>query len=1251
MLNLYEYSSPEGEYLVYVLNSKTYSKIVLFRNNIMSVLQGYSSLATNKIAVYADFVEYAVLFNEDKLPYEYSQSNRNFEDCLLIKSVLNKLFDGEKDITVSTNDGSNVFHLVATFEDVKLTKLNIYKDNLRYEAIAADLKTEFGLVKRLSNLATVEDMKNRYDCSWVFNKDGSMKKDYRSITTMEDLDWLESELEKLPDDHFTGYDVETTGLQIFRMPDHPEEKDRLLGFSLAWKDNQGIYIPLESKVFECLDKNTVFDRLYKHLLRLHIIAHNGQFEWKVNYDNGRTIEVNEDTLLLDFNIFPEIIPGWRTLKNLTRVWFGHETWEFSQLFGGKADPEMLVYLPLDLITIYGCADSDYARMLYFKLKEHLNPSQEFCYKLDVSLIELLAKSEYVGVALNMDEVHKQGDFLRKDAVTLEILMEKYIREYGVELYKERRVAEFVTTVQEAHADLTQEQLLEFINQNIHDDELADSYNKMIDEIMAKTPFSGKNLTKILYELLEYPILQYTKPTKKVREERERKRKEALAQGLPAPKFENKPSTDEETMLMLEAYRNEESTEFFKEDIYSADGKTKLIDAYKLNGQRYPFAAMLLEYKRVTKLLSAFYNEREKSNSIYLYNENNPAAAATARLISTVQTLPGVTKKNIIPLPGTYGINADYSQIEIRNMAGCANEFWETVMPQLNWEELSVYHRRGLKDYINKLRSPETDIHRETAATICGIEPDKVTKEQRSGAKSHSFGVPYGMGSYSSSASTLIKYVDKIGENAEEVTRQIVFDSGISLAKWSFTNYPIIKYLQVKRKQALTPVEESEKDKLPPYYTGLKIGYVTNRYGRRRYFKLDNLDGPATAAVRREAGNYPIQSGSRDLFFINKLNLYNTMKEEGLVHNPTNGESPELDDFTMTAFVHDEFFGFAKLHIHPYKMLRMIYKTCFVNIDYHPTYFMGVNFVNCWYDGKAGTNEMPVVLVKQLAEMPEEQWPEFKDGYFYVNGNKLWVVDYFSQLNKEWNLGRVVYEIATIAGQHGMILKADTKIDEIDWNVISANFKNYSVRTLVLDLAKDLKFKSTLTFTEMLMEIWNNRFHKFLNEKVKSSRLEDNLTSEDGSSDLFDEADDDLFDMFEDESVSEIADHIMTKAEQRKAREEEIYREYLVTTSQMKFNTSVRERDTYVPKNLTIKQDDKVDTRVIMMLSGKLILDLQDINPSYYPNILADVKDKFEDKEGSIAYMVTKLGYKRIPFRVFNLDRKILEGILSKYSNC
>lgn len=1244
MLNLYEYNSPEGSYLVYVLNSNKYSKIVVFRDNILGVIQGYGTLATNKIAQFADFVDYAVLFNEEKLPYEYSQSNRYFEECLLIKSVLNKLFDGEKDITVSTSDGTNHFNLVATFADVKLTKLNIYKDNLRYETIAADIKTEFGLVKRLSNLATVEDMKKRYDCSWVFKEDGTMIKDYRSITTKEDLEWLKSELEKLPDDHFTGYDVETTGLKIFRMPDHPEEKDRLLGFSLAWKDNQGVYIPLESKVFECLDKETVFSELYDHLLRLHIIAHNGQFEWKVNYDNGRTIEINEDTLLLDFNIFPEIIPGWRTLKNLTRVWFGHETWEFSQLFGGKADPEMLVYLPLDLITIYGCADSDYARMLFFKLKEYLNPSQEFCYRLDVALIELLAKSEYVGIALNMDEVHKQGEFLKQDLLTMEILMEKYIRTYGLELYKERRISEFIEAVKETKADLTPEQLLEFINQSIDDKELEASFTKMMNEIMEKKPFTGANLAKILYELLEYPILQYTKPTKKVREERERKRKEALAAGLPAPKFENKPSTDEETMLMLAAYQNQEDSAFFKDNVISADGKTKLIDSGKLNRQRYPFASMLLEYKRITKLLSAFYNNVETSDSIYLYNENNPAAAATARLISTVQTLPGVTKKNIVALPGTYAVNADYSQIEIRNMAGCANEFWETIMPELNWDELSVYHRRGLKDYIGKLCNPETDIHRETAATICGIEPDRVTKEQRSGAKSHSFGVPYGMGSYASSADTLIKYVDKISENAEDVTRQIVFDSGISLARWSFTNYPIIKFLQVKRKQALMPVEDSEKDKLPPYYAGLKIGYVTNSYGRRRYFKLDDIDGVAQAAIRREAGNYPIQSGSRDLFFINKYNMYNQMKKEGWVHNPTHGESPELDEFTMAAFVHDEFFGFAKLNVHPFKMIRLIYNTCFVNIKYHPTYFMGVNFVNCWYDGKAGTNELPVPLVKSLAETPESEWPEFKDGYFYVNGNKYWVVDYFAQLKKKWELGRVIYEIAAIASANGILLGASTPSESINWDLISDNFKNYSVKALVLGLAKDLKMPSTYTFKEMLSEIWNSKSHDFLRDDIKSSRLEDKQDTKE------EQVEEDLFDLFEDESVQDISEHIMSREEQRAAREEEIYNDYLVSTGQIKFNTSVRERDTYVPKNLTIKQDDKVDTRVIMMLSGKLILDLQDISPKYHQSILSDVKAQFEDPNGSVFYIITKLGYKKVPFRVFNLDRNELEKILSKYDN-
>ena len=60
--------------------------------------------------------------------------------------------------------------------------------------------------------------------------------------------------------------------------------------------------------------------------------------------------------------------------------------------------------------------------------------------------------------------------------------------------------------------------------------------------------------------------------------------------------------------------------------------------------------------------------------------------------------------------------------------------------------------------------------------------------------------------------------------------------------------------------------------------------------------------------------------------------------------------------------------------------------------------MGINIVNNWYEGKQGTNELPVPVVQRIAETPESEYPEYKDGYFYVGGNKFWVVDYFTQLN-------------------------------------------------------------------------------------------------------------------------------------------------------------------------------------------------------------------------------------------------------------
>jgi DNA polymerase-1 len=112
---------------------------------------------------------------------------------------------------------------------------------------------------------------------------------------------------------------------------------------------------------------------------------------------------------------------------------------------------------------------------------------------------------------------------------------------------------------------------------------------------------------------------------------------------------------------------------------------------------------------------------------------NQTVAATGRLASSdpnLQNIPIRTdvgreiRKAFVAPAGCKLITADYSQIELRLLAHLARD------PALT----EAFHKGE-------------DIHTAVAAQIHGIPLEKVTKEQRSGAKMVNFGIVYGITAY------------------------------------------------------------------------------------------------------------------------------------------------------------------------------------------------------------------------------------------------------------------------------------------------------------------------------------------------------------------------------------------------------------------------------------------------------------------------------------------------------------------------
>src|SRR5690606_8048624 len=146
-------------------------------------------------------------------------------------------------------------------------------------------------------------------------------------------------------------------------------------------------------------------------------------------------------------------------------------------------------------------------------------------------------------------------------------------------------------------------------------------------------------------------------------------------------------------------------------------------------------------REYTKLKSTYVDALPKlvDEESRVHTTFNLTVAATGRLSSVDPNLQNIPVRTDLgkkirtafrAAPGNVFVSADYSQFELRLAAALS----------------------GDEDMI-KAFDEDQDIHRLTAAAVLGIEPDKVTKQQRYNAKAVNFGILYGQGPHGLSAQT------------------------------------------------------------------------------------------------------------------------------------------------------------------------------------------------------------------------------------------------------------------------------------------------------------------------------------------------------------------------------------------------------------------------------------------------------------------------------------------------------------------
>ena len=252
--------------------------------------------------------------------------------------------------------------------------------------------------------------------------------------------------------------------------------------------------------------------------------------------------------------------------------------------------------------------------------------------------------------------------------------------------------------------------------------------------------------------------------------------------------------------------------------------------------KHPIVPLIVEYRTLTKLNSTYVDGLLKLihpdgrvHSVFKQTETR-----TGRISSTEPNMQNIPvrkeigrnmRKFFVAEDGYTLLDADYSQIELRVLA-------------------SVCGDKNMQEAFSEGR----DIHTSTAAQVFDIPEDFVTPEMRSAAKAVNFGIIYGIGAFSLSKD--------IGVTVAEAKRYI---------KNYLDNFPKVSEFMDKT------VDD-----------GIKNGYVTTLFGRRRYIpELSASNKVLQAFGKRAAMNAPIQGAAADIIKIAMVRVYKKLREEDL----------------------------------------------------------------------------------------------------------------------------------------------------------------------------------------------------------------------------------------------------------------------------------------------------------------------------------------------------------------------------------
>lgn len=446
----------------------------------------------------------------------------------------------------------------------------------------------------------------------------------------------------------------------------------------------------------------LMERVRNILSTKHIVAHNGEFEWKVGWQYEIDTNLKDDTMILH-----QIMYKFRSttsnrgepsnLKYLAKRELGIDQWELTDFFpdfkeqvgevrtkagakgkksktGSKID---FSYMDYEGTRVYAPTDGDVTLLLFNKYKADMiqnHKEQEYIYNVEVVVSCAIAYMEFYGHRIDEDKIAAVRDQTKAKIACIESEIRQlvnYSKEDEIEAYNELKTA--MDKFKEADKSGTAEER-EAANKITL--EAVDKLNKAIEanEENQLNLASPSQVAELFYDVLQIPF-----------------------------------SGDKKSVAKREI-----------------KGLLKIKDE---NGNvKYPVVQLYSDYKKLDTLMTKFFD------NLWMYQYPGGLIFSSFGQISTATGRMSCSKPNaqqypkdvtgiVVPRPGYVMMDADYSQIEYRVLTALAGNDWLAEL----------------------FSDPDSDYHTLMASMMYGVDYAAVTPKMRSDAKSFNFGIPYGMG--------------------------------------------------------------------------------------------------------------------------------------------------------------------------------------------------------------------------------------------------------------------------------------------------------------------------------------------------------------------------------------------------------------------------------------------------------------------------------------------------------------------------